>query len=200
MFQHTQNSCIAARSNTKGQTPHLQFFTNVTILSTLPYFENICGEDRHHAYTSAQQTTVQPPQHITTNNGDMVWKFDQLSKKLAHPHLKISSANAIFDIATCSSVYILFVLYLRLWVPECIQYIVSAIYSVVALLATHSVEIAWNALKKLHDSLKQHCLRWIVHSVCIAMPPYTNWVYLIFCKSCGHRTKTSRERDPGPKI
>ena len=69
----------------KGQTPHLQFFTNVTILSTLPYFENICGEDRHHDYISALKTTVQPPQHVTTNNGDMVWKFDQLSKNLAHP-------------------------------------------------------------------------------------------------------------------
>ena len=33
--------------------------------------------------TSALQATVQPPQYVTTNTGDM--KFDQLSKNLAHP-------------------------------------------------------------------------------------------------------------------
>jgi len=55
----------------KGQTLHLQFFTNVTILSTLPYFEKICGEDRYHAYISTTNNCTATTQHVTTNNG--IW-------------------------------------------------------------------------------------------------------------------------------
>jgi len=163
---------------------------------------------QHNKQLYSHHSTLQPTMGIWFGNlTSMYMYFKVISHAVAEiqqePHpayakLLFMQIQFLTLLHVVLYTYILSVLYLLLWVPDAFS--VHSFSYLVALLATHSVEIAWNALKKLHDSLKQHCLRWIVHSVCIAMPPYTNWVYLIFCKSCGHRTKTSRERDPGPKI